>query len=437
MIGSVLIAFRNGGRAAAVRFALTAAGVSLASIFLLAALAYPETGSEPAGERALVLALLSLPMLLLVALSALVGMRMRAQRLAALRLLGATPAFVAALTALETCPAALAGALAGALSFRGAADLAGAFQPARLPFSAGDLEPPLVPGVLALSALVLLAGAVVLLALRDALLHPLAARARTRSARLGRTRLAVLALGLIGFLLAPALQPAAIAAVGVLVSLLAIVAGLLGCGPWLTQQGASRALLRASDRPSALLAGRFIGADRPGGFRAPAMIVIVVGLLVGTTILSSSLGAGSAPRAAGEPQLSGAEVFALALLGLVLVTGIAGTIISAVDGVGSRRRELGLLRATGVPNGTLRRALALEQAAPLVTAVAIGAIAGAALPIVGLWLVDRRGASVDLEIPWLAVVVVIASAAAVGVLAASAAALCSGGRIPPEALRPE
>lgn len=436
MIGSVLIAFRNGGRAAAVRFALTAAGVSLASIFLLAALAYPETGSEPAGERALVLALLSLPMLLLVALSALVGMRMRTQRLAALRLLGATPAFVAALTALETCPAALAGALAGALSFRRAADLAGAFQPARLPFSAGDLEPPLVPGVLALGALVLLAGAVVLLALRDALLHPLAARARTRSAKLGRTRPAVLALGLIGFLLAPALQPAAIAAAGVLVSLLAIVAGLLACGPWLTQQGASRALLRASDRPSALLAGRFIGADRLGGFRAPAMIVIVVALLVGTTILSSSLGAGSAPSAASE-QLSGTEVFALALLGLFLVTGIAGTIISAVDGVGSRRRELGLLRATGVPNGTLRRALALEQATPLVTAVAIGAIAGAGLPIVGLWLVDRRGASVDLQIPWLAVAVVIASAAAVGLLAASAAALCSGGRIPPEALRPE
>ena len=439
MIVSVLIALLRGGRAAALRFALTASGVSVATIFLLAALGYPHaraTEAAPEAERAVVLVLLALPMLMLVALSALVGLRMRARRLAALRLLGATPASVATLTALETGVAALAGVCAGALSFTSVRDLVDAVGVPRLPFAPRDLVPPIAPSVAVLAALVMFAACVVLVTLRGALLHPFAYRAGTRRATLGSGRAALLAISLIAFASAPLLEPSPAAPLGLAASVLGVTLGLLACGPWITQHGASRALLGASDRPAALLAGRWLEADRPGGFRAPAMIMVVVGVLEGTIVLSSSLSAAGAGTAA-DHALGGAELLLLTLLGLFLVTGIAGTIIGAVDGAGGRSHELGLLRACGVAAGTLRRALALEQAAPLAFAITLGALAGAGLPILGFFLVGRRGVEVDLRVPWTAFAAVIGAASAVGLLAAGAGALALGGRIPPHALRPE
>lgn len=439
MIASVLVALLHGGRAAAVRFVLTASGVSIAAIFLLAALGYPHARASdgvPAAERVAVLALLALPMLMLVALSALVGMRMRARRLAALRMLGATPGYVAAMTALETGLAALAGVAVGALAFSPARAVVDQLGLARLPFPARDLAPPIVPSVAILAALVLFAGGVVLVTLRSELLHPFAARASTRQATLGSGRVAIVVVSLIGFAAAPLLEPGAAAVLGSIASVLGVAVGLLACGPWITQQGSSRALLGASDRPAALLAGRWLGTDRPGGFRAPALIMVVVGTLVGTIILSASL-AGAEQSASGEQPIGGAQLLALTLLGLFLVTGIVGTVIGAVDGAGGRRRELGLLRACGVRHGTLRGALALEQAAPLMTAIMLGTITGAGLPIFGFFLAGQRGVVGDLRVPWLTVAAVVGAATAVGLLAASAAALALGGRIPPEALRPD
>ena len=185
-------------------------------------------------------------------------------------------------------------------------------------------------------------------------------------------------------------------------------------------RSSSRALLGASDRPAALLAGRWLGTDRPGGFRAPALIMVVVGTLVGTIILSASL-AGAEQGASGEQPIGGAQLLALTLLGLFLVTGIVGTVIGAIDGAGGRRHELGLLRACGVRHGTLRGALALEQAAPLMTAMVLGTITGAGLPIFGFFLAGQRGVVGDLRLPWLTVAAVVGAATVVGLLAASEA----------------
>ena len=71
------------------------------------------------------------------------------------------------------------------------------------------------------------------------------------------------------------------------------------------------------------------------------------------------------------------------------------------------------------------------------TAIMLGTITGAGLPIFGFFLAGQRGVVGDLRVPWLTVAAVVGAATAVGLLAASAAALALGGRIPPEALRPD
>ncbi|HEX2577271.1 MAG TPA: FtsX-like permease family protein [Aquihabitans sp.] len=237
--------------------------------------------------------LLAVPALLLVGAAARLTAAQREQRLAVLRLVGATPGAAVGLTALETAVAALVGTVVAIGGY-----LAVLPHAARIPLAGGafpvdDLrlgpDPLVAAGVL----VPLLATAAAVLALRQVVIGPLGVARRTRRGRPAALRLAVVPPTWAVFVLAARDMRGGGSSTGVLVGLAAVIATLAVVGPWVTWVLGS-GLAAVARRPAPLLAGRRIADDPKGAYRTVSGMVLsglIAGFLFGVvpTISAVSL----------------------------------------------------------------------------------------------------------------------------------------------------
>jgi hypothetical protein len=221
---------------------------------------------------------LLVPVAVFVATATRLAAARREQRLAALRLVGATPWQTAAIAAAEATLAAAAGTALGFAAFAMARPAV-----ARIPFDGSafftaDLR--LAAGMALLTALgvpVVAAGAA-LLSLRRVQISPLGVTRRAARRRPTWRRLLLLGAGLVGFVLA--LEAAVsvkgsttVPTIALGAAFLAVIAGIVAAGPLLTVTVA-RAMGRFGRQAPALLAARHLQDDPAAGFRAISGLVL-------------------------------------------------------------------------------------------------------------------------------------------------------------------
>ncbi|HEU4423958.1 MAG TPA: FtsX-like permease family protein [Pilimelia sp.] len=353
------------------------------------------------------LLLLTIPVLALAGQCARLGAPARDRRLAALRLAGATPRQAITVAAAETGAASALGVAVGFAVY-----LVGR-QVAHRPDANGklllptDVLPP--PPVLAAIGLglPLVATAVAALLLRRVSVTPFGVVRRVR-----RTRAplpwpgALILLGLAAFAAIepltrwyvdrnvappPWLLPVLLLGGG----MLAATGAVLGTG-WISYV-TGRVMLRLARRPAALIAARRLVADPWSGSRVFAALLVCVVFGAGTAGVRAWFASDFAVqddanrREAGTTgqvyssaedrsfYFNGIDLVNLAVLVAMIIASV-GLLVALAEGIVARRRAYAALVATGVPRGTLARAVAWQALAPVVPAILVALAVGAALP---------------------------------------------------------
>lgn len=227
-----------------------------------------------------------IPLLVFVGTAARLGARRRERRLAAMRLVGATPAQVRTLAAVETATAGVIGVVLGvlvALAIR-------AYFVASHHFFAAEL--PLTPArVLVVAAIIpLLAALGAPLALRRAgrasMLRPGVSAARSASV----WRWTLLVCGWVLFAVGVVLDVRGVrgASMFFVVAFLSIAFGLVGVGPRVMQTIARWFGTRAR-RPAPLLGARRLLSDARAGFRSMSVLVVAMFLVSVILVVGPSL----------------------------------------------------------------------------------------------------------------------------------------------------
>lgn len=224
-----------------------------------------------------VAAALIFPLFILIGTATRLAATRREQRFAAMRLVGATPAQVSVVAAVESMVSALAGTLLGFGLFLASRDTFAAIPFTGAPMFPTDLalDPVTFLGV-ALGVPVVAALAA-RLALRRVRISPLGVtrRATPRSPR--AWRLIPLALGLAELTYFVGRRPDTTNGqiLAFLPGILVIMIGLIVAGPWLTMAG-SRLVARRADRPAALIAARRLADNPRAGFRSVSGLVLAL-----------------------------------------------------------------------------------------------------------------------------------------------------------------
>ena len=342
----------------------------------------------------LALLLLAVPLVTLGAAAARLSSRRRNDRLATLRLLGASGREIWALTVLEATLVAAAGAVAGVALYVALLPLVGL-----LPFFGGPvgmasvaIDPLLGAGVLA--GVVVIAAVSAAASLRKVTVTPLGVRTRSAAPP---SRRAALIIGLVA-LAGVALLVANFAVVGellgpaiALVVLLGVFAGgmallnLVGA-PIVAARG--RAMARRANSAAQLVAGRELAAHAGPSWRRVSGMAIVsfIAVVAGCGLAIADVAEGA----------EGAEGTLMADIrtGVLVTLGIAFVLLACAVGVTQaasvlEERDLivGLDRL-GIPDAELRRARRLTVMVPLRWAAIGGAALGGVLsfPIVGISL---------------------------------------------------
>jgi hypothetical protein len=236
---------------------------------------------------AVVAAALLFPVLLFIGNATRLSAARREQRLAAMRLVGATPRQTAVVSTVESSLAAAVGTAFGfAMFFAARPAIAGIpFTGAR--FFVGDLSLNLID-VLAVGLGIPVAAALAArLALRRVTISPLGVTRRVTTGRPRAWRLLPLLAGIaelwyfayIHDIGAHTGTNSTVEAVLFLAGVLLVMIGLVVTGPWLTML-ASRCAVRHARRPTSLIAARRLADDPKAGFRAISGLVLAV--FVGT-----------------------------------------------------------------------------------------------------------------------------------------------------------
>ncbi|MEU4807353.1 FtsX-like permease family protein [Actinosynnema sp. NPDC023587] len=239
----------------------------------------PAPGGVDGGTRSLLtgvgLVVLVVPCLVLVASAGRLTEARRARRLAALRVAGATPGQALRSVAVETAVGALPGSVLGALLAVPASRVAAAVPWGGGTWFPADFVPdPVVAGVVAALAAVLLVGAAVLGHRRELSRPPAPPADRRATAR--RLVFALAAAGVFGAavvatdVLGPRYQVVAVSAgVG------GVVLALVFVGPLVTGL-VGRVVLRTRRGPLTLLVGRRLATRPVASFRASAGVLVAV-----------------------------------------------------------------------------------------------------------------------------------------------------------------
>ncbi|MBN6035699.1 FtsX-like permease family protein [Amycolatopsis sp. 195334CR] len=240
---------------------------------------FPTTGAEPDPLLQLLsgvgVVVLLVPSLVLVASSARLTAARREQRLAALRLAGATPKQVIGMVAAETALASVAGAVLG-LAVSPLVNLLATVVPwAGGTWQADDFALPLPLSIgiaVALPALVLLAAVA---GMRRVVTAPLGATGGHTKKPLHWWRLLALPAAGLFFFFAISTAKENGGVLIVLGGLFVLVGSAAVIGPWVTS-AVGGIFVRVWRKPAGLLAGRRLRDDPKGAYRASAGVVLAV-----------------------------------------------------------------------------------------------------------------------------------------------------------------
>lgn len=218
---------------------------------------------------------LMLPVLVFVVTSTRLAAARREERLAALRLVGATPGQVNVIAAIESALAGVTGTALGFVFFFVFRPLVAQIPFTGEPFFVSDLGlgPLAVTGVaLGVPAAALAAS---LWTLRRVQISPLGVARRAPAGKPSAWRLLAPIVGLALLLVPGYIGSSRARTFGVFVVFAAIALGIVVAGPWLTYAG-GRVLGSLARKDSTLIAARRLGSDSRRAFRAISGLVLAV-----------------------------------------------------------------------------------------------------------------------------------------------------------------
>jgi hypothetical protein len=215
------------------------------------------------------------PLIILISTATRLAAARREERLAALRLVGATPRQVNVIASVDAVVTASAGVVIGVVAFLAIRPLLESISFSGVRFF-GATVIPTVRGYIAVIVLVPLVAALSsLVALRRVWITPLGVARRTTPRPPGWWRALPLFVGIPLFVEPLVSNPVNPDGARALVGLALIMVGLVLGGPWFTMQIA-RVTARIARGPSALLASRRLADDPKGAFRTSAGLVLAV-----------------------------------------------------------------------------------------------------------------------------------------------------------------
>lgn len=332
----------------------------------------PAAGDEM-GEAYVALAWIAttcmvIPTLTLGAVAARLAIARRDQRLAALRLVGATSGQVTVMTLAEAATQAALGALGGIVGYAASLPLLATltFQGRRL--GVGEL---LLPAPLVLATVAAVVGLAVLAgvsSLAKVVISPLGVANRTTPRRLSLIRVAValVACGVWFVVIESMKQPQT----GVVVVLLAgVMLAVNAVGPFAVMV-AGRLVARFARSATLLLAARRIVDDPRSTWRAVGALGLAI-VIAGFTTLASAQSGGEHP----EGDLLAIDVGTGAMVTLTIIAVLAATSTGVVQAarVVDQQPQYRSLALAGTSLRTLHRARALEVAVPLLVTVLLSA----------------------------------------------------------------
>lgn len=312
------------------------------------------------------LILLVVPLVTLAGAAARMGVARRDARLATLRLLGATPREVVALSLLETCAQGLVGSVVGVLGYVALLPLW-----ALVPFQGGTFSVaelwvgPLV--VLAvLVAVPVLAAVSGFVSLRRVVVSPLGVARRTTPPGLKVVRVVVLAVAFVGFAIATAAAGRLAAAlVAVLLGFLAAGFGAMNLvGPWVLGI-MGRVQARRARTPVRLLAARRLADDPRGAWRVVGGLGLA-GFVAGALAVVPMFTSGQQVDRQGEILNDDLVTGAMLTLVIAFLLAAVSAGIQQASTVLDRRREYALAHLAGMPVELLDAVRRREVTGPMV-----------------------------------------------------------------------
>lgn len=364
----------------------------------------------------LALVLLAVPLVTLGAAAARLTSRRRNDRLATLRLLGASGRELWSLTVLEATVIAAAGAVAGVVLYGALLPLVGL-----LPFFGGPVGiaavavDPLL-GAAVLAAVVLIGAVSAAASLRRVTVTPLGVRTRSEAPPKKTAAfvtgviliVGVVALvsnfSVVGELVGPAVS------VAVLLALFAGALGLLNLigAPIIAARG--RAMARRARTAAQLVAGRELAAHAGPAWRRVSGMALVSFIAV---VAGSGLAIADVASEAG-PLMADIRTGVLVTLGIAFVLLACAVGVTQAASVLEERELIVGLDRLGIPDAELRRARRLTVMVPLRWAAVGGAALGLMLaaPVVGISLLVAPLAVLTIVLTFAAGFALVAAALA-------------------------
>ncbi|WP_177220965.1 ABC transporter permease [Lentzea xinjiangensis] len=328
------------------------------------------------------------PLLVFIACVGRLGGVERDQRLATLRLLGATAPQVRRIAAAESLAGAVAGLAVGVAMFFAVHRRVDGLQVGNFRFSAADFVPPWWRFALVLLIVLVLVVGAVLLGMRSTVVEPLSVT-RDSGAPMRRLRWRLLpAASGVAFLLPIALdlvhenKDVTMLVSCAIASALVAIPVLL---PWLVERAVAPL---TGGLPSWQLAVRRLQVDSGTPSRVVGGIAVVLAAAVGgQTIITSVAG-----LHAGTPDLSELQAHRLSgytdglylLSAFTLLAAGASLLVLVVQQLGERRRAVAALSAIGVPWQVIGRSLLWQNLIPIGFGVLVANLAGAGLAVATL-----------------------------------------------------
>ncbi|PYG01176.1 FtsX-like permease family protein [Georgenia satyanarayanai] len=393
---SVLLARRGSARSAVLVLPVVAfaATTTLLLVVLAGALSFLRWDDDYALTyqllAALAVVLLVVPLASLGGAAARLSARRRDDRLATLRLLGATTATVARMTVLEAAAVALTGAVVGVVGYLLLAPFVQLIHFRGEPIgSAFWLAPWIV--ALAVAAVVLLAAVSAVVGLRQVSISPLGVRRRTDAPKVGWVRAAV---GVVVIGVAAVAMQGSYADLAVLVAVVlggfgAVLAVLNVLGPWVVAVLARRQLRRAQN-PAQLLAARSMAQSpkavwrQVSGVVMACFIAVVAGSGVATMAMTGDMGSRDDQLLVVDVQTG---ILVTLLASFLMVAASAG--VTQAAEVLDRAELYRSLDRLGMPEATMVAAQRRTVMKPLVviTTISVAASGTLVLPLVGIAVV--------------------------------------------------
>jgi hypothetical protein len=364
-------------------------------------------------------ALLLVPLASLGGSAARLSARRRDDRLATLRLLGATTGFVARLTVLESIALAVAGGLIGVVLYLALTPLVGLLSFRGAPIGAGALllNPLVVAAVVV--GVGLLAGVSAAIGLRGVVVSPLGVRTRQAAPRSHWVRVLV-GIGILAavvFCVAnPSLLGGALTVIIVLAVAFAAANAVLGLvGPFVIRRFAASGLRRAST-PQGLIAARSVLESPKAAWRQVSGVAMTTFIAVFAGTALAMIGAVSGERADRDQVILLGDirtgVFITLAISFVMVACSVG--VSQASAILDRRDLYVSLDRLGMPVRTMNAARVRAVLSPLrivtvgsaVTAVVIVLpMAGVALVLAPLSLLTIAASiTAGIAVVWLGLV---------------------------------